>query len=307
MWQFNRYNRPAGREYNSVTPEVSGRWPSAHVTRASTVARHLRPPPCEGRAVERPPVLKIDPASVLIRPPAKQSISSDKIQTLRAFTQSKLFLGPLHCGASSYTGLRIPSKRARRRAFDHRANPFWASVIAIPGSSHQPPCHGNTDGTAPVLLAHLGNFLRRGLSIRESRSSRGSSCLWSSSGRVSPSGILDDGVIPIDHVSIGHHQSQRPVLRSFVVSSAVSGSCPIEPCPTGCHLLTTTIRYRRDTNRFPVASAAVATTAASSSSISPLPPTPAKPRTPGRRKRRRVNSRLSQQLFGTDYDDSEEK
>ncbi|KYN15762.1 hypothetical protein ALC57_12060 [Trachymyrmex cornetzi] len=27
------------------------------------------------------------------------------------------------------------------------------------------------------------------------------------------------GVIPIDHGSIGHHQSQRPVLRSFVVSS----------------------------------------------------------------------------------------
>ncbi|KYN18729.1 hypothetical protein ALC57_08957 [Trachymyrmex cornetzi] len=36
--------------------------------------------------------------------------------------------------------------------------------------------------------------------------------------------------------------------------------------------------------------------------ISPLPITPVKPRTPGRRKRRKINPRLSQQLFGTDSD-----
>ncbi|KYQ60024.1 hypothetical protein ALC60_00936 [Trachymyrmex zeteki] len=42
--------------------------------------------------------------------------------------------------------------------------------------------------------------------------------------------------------------------------------------------------------------------------LSPLPLTPVKPRTPGRRKRRRINPRLSQQLFGTDSDtDGSEK
>ncbi|XP_018373564.1 PREDICTED: uncharacterized protein LOC108767924 [Trachymyrmex cornetzi] len=54
------------------------------------------------------------------------------------------------------------------------------------------------------------------------------------------------GVILIDHGSIGHHQSQRPMLRSFVVPSAVSGSCPIEPCPTGCHPIS---RHSRDMNK----------------------------------------------------------